>query len=324
VKTWRRLQQIGAVAIRNAVYVLPNSPQSREDFEWLKAEILANHGEATVFAAETIDSLAHDDIVAAFRADRERLFENIRDDVSGLSRKAAQTGAMRGTELRGLQRAMRHLRDRFAQVVTTDFFGASGRQEALQALAELERRVAGPVTGCAEASHPGDAVLRSEDYRGRTWLTRPRPGVDRAGSAWLIRRFIDPQARFVFAERPRTPSKAVPFDMYDVEFSHRGGQCTFEVLSERFGIADASAAQLGRLVHDVDLKEHRYNVPETGAIGRLIDGLRQVFSRDEELLEHGIVVFEALYRSFAGTLAAADAEGRVQGRGRHRKKGREV
>ncbi len=320
MKTWRRLQQLGAVAIRNAVYVLPDSPQAREDFEWMKAEIVANRGDASVFAAATIDSLTHDDIVAAFRADRERLFETIGEEVRALTRKAARAGAMRGTGLRRLQRAVRQVRDRFAQVAATDFFGAGGREDARVALGELERRVVGPVTGSRAPSAPGDR-LRPEDYRARTWLTRPRPGIDRSGSAWLIRRFIDPAARFAFGDKRPASSKAIPFDMYDADFSHHGDRCTFEVLAERFGIVDPAVEQLGRLVHDLDLKERRYNVAEAQAVGRLIDGLRQVFPRDEELLEQGIVVFEALYRSFAGELAPAEAK-RTRLRARPTKKGR--
>ncbi|HEY3546336.1 MAG TPA: chromate resistance protein ChrB domain-containing protein [Propionicimonas sp.] len=310
VKTWRRLQQLGAVAIRNAVYVLPDSAQAREDFEWMKAQIVASQGDASVFAADTVDSLTHDEIVAAFRADRARLFEAVRDDVRVLRRKAAETGAMKGTDLRRLQRCVRQVRDRFAQVAATDFFAAGGREEAHRALTELEQLAAGPGAAQAAPSARG-AALRSQDYRGRTWVTRPRPGVDRSGSAWLVRRFIDPAARFAFADKPDALSKAVPFDMYDVEFSHRGDRCTFEVLLERFGITDRAVAQLGRLVHDLDLKEHRFNVPEAPAIGRLIDGLRQVFQRDEELLEHGVVIFEALYRAYSTA-----APGVVDGRGR--------
>ncbi len=287
----------------------------------MKAEILANRGEATVFAADTIDSLAHDDIVAAFRADRERLFEAIGEDVRVLTRNSAQAGAMRGTDLRRLQRAVRQVRDRFAQVAATDFFGASGREEAHEAIVVLERLVVGPVTESREPSGPG-TVLRSENYRGKIWLTRPRPGIDRSGSAWLIRRFIDPAARFLFGDRPPASSKAVPFDMYGVEFSHHGDRCTFEVLSERFGITDQAVAQLGRLVHDLDLKESRYNLPETATVGRLIDGMRQVFPRDEELLEHGIVVFEALYRSSASVLASAGVKKQIRRPARRTQKGR--
>ncbi len=318
VKTWRRLQQLGAVAIRNAVYVLPNSPQAREDFEWMKAEILANKGEASIFAADTIDALTDDDIVRAFRADRERSFEAIRQDARALMREGARAGAIRGTDLRRFQRTVRQLRDRFAQVAATDLFGASGREEANAVVSELERLVAGPNTARLEGS-PRAGALRAEDYRGRVWITRPRPGIDRSGSAWLIRRFVDPAARFAFGERPPSGSKSVPFDMYDVEFSHRGDKCTFEILSQRFGIADPAVAHLGRLVHDLDLKESRYHVPEAATVGRLIDGLRQAYSRDEELLEHGIVLFEALYRAFASTPAPGGSKARAAGPARRRK-----
>ncbi len=287
----------------------------------MKAEIMANKGEASIFAADTIDSLTDDDIVGAFRADRERRFEAIRADARKLMPRGVRTGAMRGTNLRRLQRAVRLLRDRFTQVATTDSFGASGREEANAALAELEGVVAGPAPRLSEGS-ARDAVLRPDDYRGRIWLTRPRPGIDRAGSAWLIRRFIDPAARFAFGEKPPGSSKVLPFDMYDVEFSHHGDRCTFEVLSERFGIADPAVAQLGRLVHDLDLKETRYNIPEASTVGRLIDGLRRAYSRDDELLEHGIVLFEGLYRALAGTPVPADAKPQAARRAKRRRKRR--
>lgn len=320
VKTWRRLQQLGAVAIRNAVYVLPDSPQAREDFEWMKAEILANKGEASVFAADTIDTLTDDDILAAFRADRERSFKAIREEAQGLKRERARAGAMKGTNLRRLQRAVRQLRDRFARVAATDFFGASGREETSAALAKLERDVAGPPPFVAEPSNGGD-LLPPADYRGRTWVTRPRPGIDRSGSAWLIRRFIDPGARFAFGDEPPASSKVVPFDMYDVEFSHHGERCTFEVLALRFRVTDPAVRRLGRLVHDLDLKETRYNVPEAATVGRLIDGLRHVYPCDEDLLEQGIVLFEALYRAYANEPNASAAK-RPPARRRQRKKGR--
>lgn len=315
VKTWRRLQQLGAVAIRNAVYVLPHTPQAREDFEWMKAEVVANKGDASIFAADTIDSLSDDDIVQAFRADRERTLTAIRDDARRLLRSGRRAGA-RGTNLRRPQRAVRQVRDRLTQVTSNDLFGARGREEAETALADVERVAAGPTT---RASDPlrRQGLLRPEDYRGRTWLTRPRPGIDRTGSAWLIRRFIDPAARFAFGERQRAHSpKLVPFDMYDVEFSHQGDRCTFEVLCERFGIADPAVARLGRLVHDLDLKETRYDVPEAAAVGLLIDGLRQAYPRDAELLEHGMVVFEGLYRAFGTTRVRAHPRSRTTRRAR--------
>lgn len=298
VKTWRRLQQLGAVAIRNAVYVLPDSPQAREDFEWMKAEIVANQGEASVFAAETIDSLTRDDIIAAFREDRGRSYKAVTDEARALIHAASPDArAARGLDRRRLDRAVRQLRLRLAQVVASDFFRAGGREEAEADVTRLERLLAPP--SAVPAGRPAEPVLRTDDYRRKTWITRPRPGIDRCGSAWFIRRFVDPAARFAFADKADTTPKAIPFDMYDVEFSHQGDRCTFEVLSERFGVNDPAVVQVARLVHDLDLKEARYNLPEASTVGRLIDGLREAYPRDEELLEHGIVVFEALYRSFA-------------------------
>ncbi len=320
MKTWRRLQQLGAVAIRNAVYVLPDSSQAREDFEWMKEEILANKGEASVFAADTIDQLTGDEIVAAFRKDREQTFKEIQADAKRLKGAFAKADATRGTNRRRLQRAVRQLRDRFAQVAATDLFGARGREETSTVISDLEQALAGPPPAITEAVDGGDP-LPLDEYRERTWLTRPRPGIDRSGSAWLIRRFIDPAARFAFADTVPASSKVVPFDMYDVDFSHHGDRCTFEVLCQRFGIKEPAVERLGRLVHDLDLKENRYYVPEAAAVGRLIDGLRQLYSRDDELLEHGIVVFEAMYRAFSGEADSAVAAPRSARRGTRRKKG---
>ena len=140
----------------------------------------------------------------------------------------------------------------------------------------------------------------AERFRNRVWATRPRPGVDRMASAWLIRRFIDPGARFEFTEKPAEESEAVPFDMYGVEFSHHSDHCTFETLAQRFVIRAPAVEWLGRIVHDLDLKDEKYAVSEAAAVGRMVDGLRQMLTSDDELLERGITMFEALYRSFAG------------------------
>jgi len=148
--------------------------------------------------------------------------------------------------------------------------------------------------------------LRQEDFRRRTWVTRPRPGIDRVVSAWLIRRFVAPDAKFAFVDGARPPGpRDLPFDMPDVEFGHHGADCTFETLMRRFGIADRGVAALSRVVHDLDLKEARYGMPECAAVSRVIDGLRIAYSNDHELLEQGIVVMEALYRSFAAEAPAS-------------------
>lgn len=119
-------------------------------------------------------------------------------------------------------------------------------------------------------------------------------------SAWLIRRFIDPQARFGFAEdRTAAPDKAVPFDMFGVEFSHHGDGCTFETLCAVFGIDDEAVRRIAAIVHDLDLKDGRFSPPEAATVDAMIEGLQLANSDDERLLSEGMTLFESLYRSFA-------------------------
>jgi hypothetical protein len=130
------------------------------------------------------------------------------------------------------------------------------------------------------------------------WVTRPRPGIDRIGSAWLIKRFIDPEARFGFVDQPPSTADAIPFDMFGVEFTHRGEWCTFETLAHTFAIRDGAVERISAIVHDLDLKDARFGAPEAGAIGALLDGLQTLYSDDHVLLDQGVTMFEALYRAF--------------------------
>jgi hypothetical protein len=292
VKTWRRLQQLGAVPARSSVYVLPNTEQSREDFEWLRTEIVALGGEATVFAADAISEGGTEEIVAGFQKSRADGYRALQKDVRRVLSAARKRRPAEHSPR--LSRVTRSLRDRFDALERIDFFGAAARDETAAALAELEAAVEGPRRVSAA---PTDAVRR-KDFIGRRWVTRRRPGVDRMSSAWLIRRFIDSKATFAFVDRPLESD--VAFDMYAGGFGHRGGLCTFEVLCDEFGIDDQVVVRIGRIVHDLDLKEHKYNAPEAEVIGRMVDGLRALHADDATLLEHGIEMFEALARSFGG------------------------
>ena len=302
VKTWRRLQKLGALAVKNSVYVLPNTPQSREDLEWLKAEIVALKGQVTVFAADGVESLSGDEIVAAFRSARGQDFEALRREAAKLVAAVRGSRSVNSPRRRRLERAARLLRERWNEISEIDFFGAPGRDEAATALEELDRRLEGAEAGTAGKQKAGE-LFSADGFRNRIWVTRPRPGIDRMASAWLIRRFVDPRAEFRFAEKPDAGSDMVPFDMYGVEFSHQGNTCTFETLVRQFGIGSPAVEWLGQIVHDLDLKDERYAVPEAAAVGRLVDGLRQVYPDDRTLLEQGMAMFEALYRSAAGNAA---------------------
>jgi hypothetical protein len=291
VRVWRRLQQVGAVVLRNSLYVLPSTDEAREDFHWVREEIVSSGGQVSVLEASVIDGYTDAELVQQFRADRNADYLALTSEAStALTRLGRRSGrAQRGP----LERELRRLRERLAAIAARDYFAAPGRSDAEHALARVEALR----NGSAPEVRP--ATLKSQDFRGRTWVTRPRPGIDRMASAWLIRRFIAPDARFAFAAAAAVRPRQIPFDMPDVEFGHHGSHCTFETLMHRFGISDPGVVSVSRMVHDLDLKEHRYAMPEGAALARLVDGLRSTYADDRELLQQGMTVIDALYRSFA-------------------------
>jgi hypothetical protein len=294
VRVWRRLQQIGALVIKQAVYVLPDSPDAREDFEWLKAEIEGVGGQASILSAEHIDGSADDAMVEEFRRARQ-------EDYASLAREIERRlGAGRATARRKRgrleHRPVHALRQRLAAIERIDFFASAGRDRVIALIDQMAARRS-PARNDVKTSEAPDS---KPAYRARLWVTRPRPGVDRMSSAWLIRRFIDRDASFAFAmDRDKAPRESLLFDMFGVEFGHRGSHCTFETLCEVFGIADPAVARVAAIVHDLDLKDGRFGAAESETIGALIDGLQLAYADDHELLERGMMLFESLYRSFA-------------------------
>jgi hypothetical protein len=291
VKTWRRLQQIGAVPTRNSVYVLPNTDQCREDFEWLRTEIIAVGGEATVFSADAVSPGGEEDIVATFQRTRDADYRDLKREADKLVKSARGKRAAARPGASALDRTVRSLRERFTAIERSDFFKAAAREDAASSIAALERLTSG-------RPRPAPSVaptLSASDFRDRRWVTRPRPGVDRMASAWLIRRFIDSNATFGFVDNPDVTD--VPFDMYAGEFSHQGPLCTYEVLSQRFGLTASPAVErIGHIVHDLDMHDTRYGSPEAPAVSRMVEGLRQLHADDHALLQHGAEMFEALSR----------------------------
>ena len=294
VRTWRRLQQLGAIAVKQAVYVLPDSPSAREDFEWLKTEIEAAGGQASVFAADMVDTWSNDALVEEFRRSRERAYAEL---AHGADRFLRRLSSRRRTSSRvPSRRALQQLRERLLAIERVDFFGSAGRDRVLALVREIEERAAArPRVRGGE----GESALPTS-YTARLWVTRPRPGVDRMASAWLIRRFIDAEARFDFvADRDMAPPDSVPFDMFGVQFTHRGALCTFEMLCDTFHLAEPALTSIAAIVHDLDLKDGRFEPAEAPAVGLVIDGLRLAQPDDPKLLADGITLFEALYRAFA-------------------------
>jgi hypothetical protein len=306
VRVWRRLQQIGAVVLRNSLYVLPAGEEAREDFNWVREEITASGGQVSVLEAAAVDGYTDGELRHQFRAQRTADYEALVAEIRRIREQAHRR--KRPTTAADRARVLRGLRERFAAIQSRDYFGAAGGPLVEQALRDLDEPAGASMTARPRAK------LRASDFRRRTWVTRPRPGIDRVASAWLIRRFIASDAKFAFAESngPTRPPR-VPFDMPDVEFGHQGTHCTFETLMERFGIGNRGVLALSRIVHDLDLKEARYGMPECAAVSRLVDGLRASYSDDAELMAQGIVMMEALYQSFI-----KDGAGVKSGKGRSR------
>lgn len=293
VRTWRRLQQMGAIAVKQAVYVLPHTPETRERFEWLQAELRDAHGAVTLFAADAVDKWSDDALVEEFRKARRAEYEPLATDM---------TSALKQLE-RGRSRVRRRIpgtvtverfRQRLVEIERIDYFGGAGRDEAAALLAQLESRL----TAAPTSSSREQGLESRAGFRQRVWVTRPRPGVDRMASAWLIRTFIDPDATFAFAaDRGAVPDTAVAFDMFGVRLTHHDGRCTFETLCRTFDVRGAAVEQLAALVHALDLEDGP--PPADGpTMQALIDGLQRAHADDEALLAHGMTLFDALHRSY--------------------------
>jgi hypothetical protein len=321
VRTWRRLQQLGAVPIKQAVYVLPDTPNAREDFEWLKTEVKGTGGDASVFSADNVDAWSDDALVEEFRRSRQEAYTALARDVESALKRAGGGRGPPGDLAPAVRRLLDIFRERLTAIEGIDFFGSAGRDRVIALLGQLEGRTSDARR--PKSSPPSSASGEVTTYQGRLWITRPRPGVDRMASAWLIRRFIDPQARFGFAEdRQVVPEHGVPFDMFGVEFSHQGDGCTFETLCAVFGIREPAISRIAAIVHDLDLKDARFGAPEAATVGAMIEGFQLAYTDDDALLAQGITLFDSLYRSFEQSARSAGPRPLARPKARRPKKAR--
>jgi hypothetical protein len=278
VKLWRRLQSLGSVAVKNSVYALPASAQAQEDFEWALKEITAAGGEGMIVEARLIDGLSDDAVRGLFNRAREAEYRDLAKEIRTMAKDAVPAQVAR-------------LRTEAARIAAIDFFGANGREDVEARLAALANTETAP----ARVSAP--LVSGS----GHVWVTRREVHVDRIGSAWLIRHFIDPDATFKFVPakgyKPRRGE--LRFDMFEAEFTHEGDRCTFEVLLQRSGLKDSALTAIGEIVHDIDLKDGKFARAEAVGIAALVDGLAQADISDQDRIERGAQIFDNLYALFS-------------------------
>jgi hypothetical protein len=279
VAVWRRLKKMGAVQIKTSTYLLPDEPAQYEQFQWLAQQIRDYGGDSTLVRAQEIEGLTKEKVVSLFNTARDKEYVDLRKALQGfISRGRKSNAEFAAAELERLTKQFRELRQ-------IDFFDSPRGQD----VAMLLRRAEGPRRSAKLQT------LDVRQYRGKTWLTRPRPEIDRVGSAWLISKFIDPQAKFVFAPTAQSVPEAIPFDMLDAEFSHHGNCCTFETLIKRFAISDKSVAKIGEMIHDADLDDARFQRVEAVGIDRVLKGWAKEGLPDEEILRRGFECFDALH-----------------------------
>ena len=294
-KVMRRLTRLGALPLKRSAYLLPADDGTLEDFQWLRQEICDEGGDAWVVNARFVAGLGDDEIRERFRAMRSDDYRALAVEARALLER--QRDGASGQDETAIEADRRRLLRRVEATRRIDFFHATERDEVEALMSSIERLV-------ESRNKTPTQVPTGEELRSRTWITRKGVKVDRMTSAWLIRRFIDPAATFVFVAPENTSSipEALRFDMFEGEFTHDGNRCTFEVLLAVSGRGDdPGLAALAQIVHDLDLRDDRYQRPETAGVAALIDGIASRFDDDHRRIAESAPLFDALYASLGGT-----------------------
>ncbi len=294
VKIWRRLQALGAVTVKGAVYALPANAETQEDFAWLAREIVEAGGEAMICEAALVEGLSDHEMQGLFDQARDEDYAKVANEARAIAARQSEEASDR--ELAETASQVTRLRKQFDAVAAIDFFGANGRLAAQGLVEGLEATL--QKEDAVTAAEPAPAAI---SLANRTWVTRKGVQVDRIASAWLIRRFIDKQAHFKFVPSSgyRPEVGELRFDMFEGEFTHKGDRCTFEVLQAHAGLSDAALSAIGEIVHDIDLKDDKYGRAETAGVKSLIAGIATPNADDEQRLARGAVLLDGLYDSFA-------------------------
>ena len=292
VGVWRKLQRMGAVRLRGSAWILPETPETTELFQWLVQEIGSFRGEATLLHVDRVGNMTPEQVTDLFHKARAPEYQSAvkecREILAQLDRfRASHRGSI--AQLRGKLDGVKRELDRIQAIDYLETpIGRRARdlwETAAKRLRAAETRPPAPA-----GRHRG-----SLPPPGSTWVTRPRPHIDRIASAWLIRRFYDAEAKFAFADTADAARKGIPFDVLGAEFGHHGEDCTFETLIKRFGIKDRRANVIAEIVHEADLHDGKFTRNESTGIDLAIKGLAEATQDDQDLLERGIAIFDGLY-----------------------------
>jgi hypothetical protein len=303
MKVWRRLLKLGAASLKGSVYILPHSEDHLEVLHWLTGEVASLGGEAAFAKVERIETIGDEEIVSLFQAQRANDYAPIAAALEALE------GQLSSLEQQQDQQGLERVKGNFQKLLKNhrgvkgiDFFHCPQGSDIQERLERFEERFT-QLTAHPQAERPKSAgPRRKEDYQGKVWVTRRNPFVDRMASAWLIRRFIDPRARFEFLEKDQVPAEvptAVSFDVPGGDFSHQQDRCTFEVLLETFGLRGKPLRKIAEVVHELDLKDGKFSNPQASGVDCILLGIRKTGADDREALEEGIKVFERLHAALS-------------------------
>jgi hypothetical protein len=278
VAIWRKLKKSGAIQIQTSTYILPDDPPRYETFQWLTQHIRDTGGDATLVRVREIEGLSNGRLIELFNAARGKEYAALREVLRPLMSKTRRTSNLDGR--------LDRIRKQFREIRETDFFDSPKAKDLETVLQKLEE---------TQPKSKTQPKLERRDFRDKVWLTRPRPEIDRVGSAWLIRKFIDPKARFAFGTKRGPNRHALTFDMLQGDFSHDGDDCTFETLIRRFGIEDKAVGKIAEMIHDADLDDDKFQRNECLGIDRILKGWAKQELPDKEILRRGFECFDALY-----------------------------
>jgi len=306
VRIWRNLKKHGAVLFKNAVYVLPYTNEHEEIMQWLCNQIKEGGSDASLFITESLDKKQDEEIMKSFHEICDKEYTSLIEVSDAELKKITQREETEGISeslVHECKRKLNEILKSADDISKIDFFHAPQKEILLQKIASLQKTLLKWTKTTEKEIKVTDKVYQIKDFSGKKWVTRKDIFIDRIASAWLIRRFIDPKARFVFVSKgtEKVPRGTVPFDMYGSEFTHHGEDCTFETLMKAFDLKDTALQSIAEIVHDIDLKDNKYGRKEADGIAQIVTGLSQKLKDDNKLLEKGLEIFDALYQNYSST-----------------------
>jgi len=301
VRVWRMTKKTGALLYRNSVYVIPYSKEGLEDFLWLCQQIRDSKGEASVFISQSTDDRENRALIALFNSNRHAEYTRAHralEAILGRIRIASREKRLSVALHESIDRAVKDIEKRVVDIERIDFFGEPMKKQVRSMIARTRKQLGVRTHEGPSLSHP--FRVHRKEFQAKTWATREHIHIDRLCSAWLIRRFIDPRAKFIFAPADQLPRRAILFDVFGEAFSHHGEDCTFETLLKSFGIRDKALSSIAQIVHDIDMKDNKFGRTEAPGVDAIVRSLSDSINDDIKVLEIGSSLLDGLYQRLSG------------------------